>query len=184
MKFSSMTILVAAVLGACTTLEEQGTPSTTLPSSSNLQGSATPSATAPAEGRAAPITSTKPNPRATSTKIATPTKNSVYFDLDKDDIKPEFRGVIEQHAKYLSENPTSRARIEGNADERGSREYNLALGQRRAEAVINTLKLLNVPDSRLEAISYGEERPRRTGHDEPSWGENRRGDFVLVEGGK
>jgi peptidoglycan-associated lipoprotein len=111
--------------------------------------------------------------------MATPAKNSVYFDFDKYDIKPEFRNVIEDQAKYLRENPSLRARIEGNADERGSREYNIALGQRRAEVVMKSLMLLGVPQSRMEAISFGEEKPRRTGHDEASWSENRRGDVVL-----
>jgi peptidoglycan-associated lipoprotein len=87
--------------------------------------------------------------------------------------------VIEENAKYLRENPSVRIRIEGNCDERGSREYNVALGQRRAEAVMKTLTLLGVAESRIEAISYGEEKPRAAGHDETSWAENRRGDVVL-----
>jgi peptidoglycan-associated lipoprotein len=115
-------------------------------------------------------------------KTGSPTKSSVYFEYDRDDIRPQFRGVIEEHAKYLRDNPALRVRVEGNADERGSREYNVALGQRRAEAVVRALGLLGVPASRMEALSYGEEKPRRTGHDEASWAENRRDDVVLEAG--
>ena len=104
----------------------------------------------------------------------------MYFDYDKFDIKPEYRPVIEQNAKYLLENASLQARIEGNADERGSREYNLALGQRRAEAVMRAMGLLGVPEKRMEAVSYGEEKPRRTGHDEGSWAENRRSDLLVA----
>jgi peptidoglycan-associated lipoprotein len=107
---------------------------------------------------------------------------SVYFEYDRDEIKPEYMGVVQDHAKYLRENPKVHVRIEGNADERGSREYNVALGQRRAEAVMKALGLLGVPASRMEAISYGEEKPRGTGHDEASWAENRRDDFVIEAG--
>jgi peptidoglycan-associated lipoprotein len=114
--------------------------------------------------------------------MGAPTKSSVYFGYDQDEIRPEFRGVVEEHAKYLRENSALRVRIEGNADERGSREYNIALGQRRAEAVMKALALLGVPASRMEAISYGEEKPRGTGHDEGSWAENRRDDVVLEAG--
>jgi peptidoglycan-associated lipoprotein len=104
-------------------------------------------------------------------------KRSVYFALDVYDVKPEFRPLIEAHAKYLRQHPEARIRIEGNTDERGSREYNLALGQRRAESVMKMLKLLGVHENQVEAISFGEEKPRASGHDETSWAENRRSDF-------
>jgi peptidoglycan-associated lipoprotein len=104
-------------------------------------------------------------------------KRSVYFAFDVYDVKPEFRPLIEAHAKYLRQHPEARIRIEGNTDERGSREYNLALGQRRAESVMKMLKLLGVHENQVEAISFGEEKPRASGHDETSWAENRRSDF-------
>jgi peptidoglycan-associated lipoprotein len=103
----------------------------------------------------------------------------VYYDFDKSDLRTDSRALIEANARYLREHPSTKVRIEGNADERGSAEYNLALGQRRAENVEKTLKLLGVQDSRMEAISYGKEKPRKTGHDEASWAENRRSDLVY-----
>ena len=108
-----------------------------------------------------------------------PSGRSVYYDFDKSDLRAESRALIEANARYLREHPATKVRIEGNADERGSAEYNLALGQRRAENVEKTLRLLGVQDSRMEAISYGKEKPRRTGHDEASWAENRRSDLVY-----
>ena len=106
-------------------------------------------------------------------------KRSIYYDFDKYDISAESRALIEAHARYLRENPNVKVRIEGNADERGSAEYNLALGQRRAESVAHMMKVLGVPDGRIEAVSLGKEKPKRTGHDESSWQENRRSDIVY-----
>ena len=106
-------------------------------------------------------------------------KRAVYFDFDQFVIKPEFTVTVEAHGRYLAGNPARRVTIEGNADERGSREYNLALGQKRAEAVKSRLTLLGATDTQVDTISYGEERPRASGHDETSWAENRRADIVY-----
>jgi peptidoglycan-associated lipoprotein len=106
-------------------------------------------------------------------------KRSVYFDFDKYAVKPEYRALVEAHAKYLASHPELSIRIEGNADDRGSREYNLSLGQKRAVAVKSAANLLGVPDKQLETISYGEEKPKATGDDEASWSENRRADIVY-----
>jgi peptidoglycan-associated lipoprotein len=108
-----------------------------------------------------------------------PSDRSVYYDLDKSEIKPGARSVIQAHAQYLRDHPGVKIRIEGNADERGSAEYNLALGQRRAEGVTQMMKLLGVPEGRVEAVSLGKEKPRKSGHDEASWAENRRSDIVY-----
>jgi len=116
---------------------------------------------------------------ASAAGVAMPSGRSVYYDFDKSDLRTESRALIEANARYLREHPATKVRIEGNADERGSAEYNLALGQRRAENVEKTLRLLGVQDSRMEAISYGKEKPRKTGHDETSWAENRRSDLVY-----
>jgi peptidoglycan-associated lipoprotein len=172
----SVSFFVALALAGCASVEEQ-TPAPVVPQ-------ATPAAPAPSAGTvqrpAAPSTAVAPpSAPAFASKTAMPGKRSIYFDFDRVEIKPEFRAVIEENAKYLRENPSVRIRIEGNCDERGSREYNVALGQRRAEAVMKTLALLGVAESRMEAISYGEEKPRAAGHDETSWAENRRGDVVL-----
>jgi len=104
-------------------------------------------------------------------------KRSIYFDLDSFVVKEEFRPTVEAHANFMKRNPGRKVVLEGNTDERGSREYNLALGQKRAEAVKSMLKVLGVPEGQLEAISYGEERPKATGHDETAWAENRRADI-------
>lgn len=104
---------------------------------------------------------------------------SVYFDFDDYSIKTEYQGMVERHGKYLASHPGVAIKIEGNADERGSAEYNLALGQKRAEAVSRALQLLGAKSSQMEAISWGEERPRAQGHDEAAWAQNRRADLVY-----
>ena len=107
-------------------------------------------------------------------------KRSVFYDFDKSIIKPEFRPMIEAHAGYLREHGAATVRIEGNCDERGSREYNLALGQRRADSVRKALGLLGVPDRRIETTSWGEEKPRAAGHNEAAWAQNRRSDIIYT----
>jgi peptidoglycan-associated lipoprotein len=105
-------------------------------------------------------------------------KRSVYYEFDKYDVKPEYRTLIESHARWLRANPQARLTIEGNTDEWGSREYNVALGQRRAEAVTRMMVLMGVKPEQIEAISFGKEKPRATGHNEAAWAENRRSDFA------
>lgn len=124
-------------------------------------------------------------PLGTSTVAADPLKDpsnilykrSVYFDLDSNIIKDEYKPIVSAHAKYLSQNRGKQVRIEGNADERGSSEYNLALGQRRADAVKQMMQLLGAPVSQIETISFGKEKPKAAGHDESAWAENRRADI-------
>lgn len=106
-------------------------------------------------------------------------RRSIYFDFDSFVIKDEFRGTVEAHSRYLLGHNAKRVVIQGNTDERGSREYNLALGQKRAEAVRRAMSALGVPDRQMEAVSFGEERPRATGADEASYAENRRADLVY-----
>ena len=105
------------------------------------------------------------------------TSRSVYFDFDKSSIKPEGLTLLEQHGKFLAANPDVSIKVGGNADERGGAEYNLALGQKRADAVVKALKSFGVKDAQLEAVSYGKEKPKATGHDEVSYAENRRADL-------
>jgi peptidoglycan-associated lipoprotein len=104
-------------------------------------------------------------------------QRAVYFDFDSFVIKPESQPLIEAHARYLKANKTRKAALEGHADERGGREYNLALGQKRAEAVRRALGLLGVADSQLEAVSFGKEKPAVQGSDEAAWAKNRRVEF-------
>lgn len=101
----------------------------------------------------------------------------IYFDYDSVAIKPEFQGLIEGHARFLRANPSRRIAIEGHTDERGGREYNLALGQRRAEAVRRALGLLGVADNQIEAVSFGKEKPAVAGADEGAWAKNRRAEI-------
>jgi peptidoglycan-associated lipoprotein len=103
----------------------------------------------------------------------------IYFDYDSYVIKPEFQTLIEQHARFLKANRTRHVVIEGHTDERGGREYNLALGQRRSEAVRRAFGLLGVPDTQLEAVSFGEEKPATAGGDESSWSQNRRAEIAY-----
>ncbi|MDO9437461.1 MAG: peptidoglycan-associated lipoprotein Pal [Hydrogenophaga sp.] len=98
----------------------------------------------------------------------------VYFDYDSFEVKGEFAAVLEANAKYLNANRTRRVNLEGHTDERGGREYNLALGQKRAEAVRRSLALLGVPETQMEAVSFGEEKPAQTGFDEAAFSKNRR----------
>lgn len=102
---------------------------------------------------------------------------SVYFPFDVSAVQDADKPLVEAHAKYLSAHPDRKVRLEGNADERGSTEYNLALGQRRAESVKKMLVLGGAKASQIDTVSYGEEKPVGTGHDEASWSKNRRTDF-------
>jgi len=106
-------------------------------------------------------------------------KRSVYFDFDKSLIRAEFQPLIEAHGRYMVEHVARQIRIEGNCDERGGREYNLALGQRRADAVRERMELVGVTATRIETISFGKEKPKTLGHDEKAWAENRRADVVY-----
>lgn len=98
----------------------------------------------------------------------------IYFDFDAYAVKDEFRPIVEAHANLLKQNPTAKEVAEGHTDERGGSEYNLALGQKRAEAVVKQMEVLGVGESQLEAVSYGKERPAVDGHDESAWAKNRR----------
>lgn len=122
-------------------------------------------------------TSMAPLPAYLDPKSPISTQRSVYFDFDDFSVKNEYRGLIERHGKYLNSMPKLAIRIEGNADERGSAEYNLALGQKRAEAVRKALEIYGVKGSQLEAVSWGSERPKAQGHDETAWAQNRRADL-------
>lgn len=107
-------------------------------------------------------------------------KRSVYFDFDSFVVRDEYRPLVEAHARYLTTNRGRRIAIQGNTDDRGSREYNLALGQRRAEAVKRVMTVLGVQEGRIETVSFGEEKPAAAGHDEAAWAQNRRGDIKYA----
>ncbi len=163
MKFA-LTALVSAsiLLTACS--------STPVAESAPEAKAATPVATAPAQVLPAHL-----DPNSAISK-----QRSIYFDFDVFTIKPQYNSVIEQHAAYLKANPQLQVRLEGNADERGSREYNLSLGQKRSESVKRAMTTLGATAGQQEAVSFGEEKPKAAGHDETSWAENRRVDIVYV----
>ena len=172
--------LALAVLAACTSVDlkapakiEKRDGSAALPGSTDPN--ATTGAGAAGVSGVAPVVVQEKDPL---TDPASPlAKRSVYFQYDSFVIQPEFQAVVEAHARYLSTNRNKRVVVEGNTDERGGREYNLALGQKRADAVRRALATLGVDDAQVEAISFGEEKPRAIGNDEASLAENRRADL-------
>ena len=154
-------------------------------SSTKLSDSAT-----PIEDRSATSANTGADPRSVATVTAPATdplndpkgvlaRRSVYFDYDSYSVKDEFKPVLDAHSKYLEMNKGRKIIIQGNTDDRGGREYNLALGQKRAEAVRKSMSLLGVPEAQMEAVSLGKEKPKATGSDEASFAENRRADVVY-----
>ncbi|MBZ0248626.1 MAG: peptidoglycan-associated lipoprotein Pal [Burkholderiales bacterium] len=144
--------------------------------------------TTPTTQPSRPATSTTTSPTTQPAIAANPltdpknilSKRSVYFDFDSNVVKDEFRPVVQAHARYMVDRKDARIRVEGNCDERGSREYNLALGQRRAEAVKRVMTVLGVQEGRIETVSFGEEKPAAAGHDEAAWAQNRRGDIKYA----
>lgn len=105
-------------------------------------------------------------------------KRSVYFEYDSFTVSEQYRPIIEAHANYLAANRNARATLQGHGDERGAREYNIALGQKRADAVKRMMTLLGVQEIQIETVSFGEEKPKNPGHDESAWAENRRVDIL------
>lgn len=108
-------------------------------------------------------------------------EHSVFFEFDDSAIAREWQPVVQRHGEYLSHAPQLKIVVQGNTDERGSSEYNLALGQRRAESVKKALELVGAKASQIEAVSFGEEKPQATGHDEAAWRQNRRADIVYAK---
>jgi peptidoglycan-associated lipoprotein len=107
-------------------------------------------------------------------------KRVIYFDFDKSEIKPEFADIVTAHARNLSSHPNLKIKLEGNTDERGTREYNIGLGERRAQAVRRALMLQGVAESQLNTVSFGAERPAVEGDDEAAWAQNRRVELVYT----
>ena len=139
----------------------------------------------PPEETATPVETApmQPNGRYTPESLDTDSclrERVIYFDLDRTEIKPEFQAQIACHAEYLKQFPNARVRLEGNADERGSREYNLGLGERRGDAVQSALVAAGASGSQLNVVSYGEERPVCRQHEESCWSKNRRVEIIYT----
>jgi peptidoglycan-associated lipoprotein len=130
---------------------------------------------------AAPVATTQGGTQLTAEQLAkqalAQVGSVVYFDYDSSDLKSESNAIVTAHAKYLSTNSSLKVRLEGNTDERGSREYNIGLGERRAQAVRRALLLQGVTEAQVTTLSYGEERPAVTGSDESAYAKNRRVEF-------
>jgi peptidoglycan-associated lipoprotein len=141
----------------------------------------TPTPTHPGQGAQSQAVSSQPvamNPLNDPSNILY--KKSVYYAFDKYNIEPQYMPIVEAHAGYIKSHPDAAVRLEGNCDERGSREYNLALGQRRADGVKSAMELLGVADKQIETVSWGSEKPKAPGHDEAAWAQNRRTDIVYT----
>lgn len=128
---------------------------------------------------AAPAAAVAVDPLDDATSILA--KRSVYYPLDVDTVQAADKPAVEAHAKYLADHASRKVRLEGNCDERGSNEYNLALGQRRADGVKKMLELGGAQAAQLESVSYGEEKPKGSAHDEASWSQNRRTDLNYAK---
>ena len=168
----SLSLLAAALLAAACASHETTTAN---PASTAGNGS---TASANNAGTATPNSGNAVNGNATA-EAAMPT-GSVYFDFDSNEVKDQYQPVIQAETRYLGSHPNAKLRIEGNCDERGSREYNLALGQRRAEAVKHVMTVLGANGSKIETVSFGEEKPVAPGHDEAAWAKNRRDDIKYA----
>ncbi len=170
---AALALLAAAVLAACssTPLDDNKAPVENRTGTSATPGGSSSSGATP-QSRVVPVDIAKTDNTALSGL-----PRVVYFDFDSFVVKDEFRPTVEANAKALSVDARRRVSIEGHTDERGGREYNLALGQKRAEAVAKSLALLGAKDSQLEAVSFGKERPAVQGSDEAAWAKNRRAEL-------
>jgi peptidoglycan-associated lipoprotein len=172
-------IAAAALMAACasTTSDDQTPAPVSGPGGAGGKpGGVTTAPVSPVDVTKGGAGSPEADPRVKQGPLA---QRSIYYDLDKFDIKDEYRGMVESHAKYLRENPAARMLIQGNTDERGSREYNVGLGQRRADGVKRMLVLLGARDGQIESVSLGEEKPQAEGHNEDAWAKNRRSDMLY-----
>lgn len=167
-------LLASLLLAAC-----QSTPTTTAPvdERSTTPGTATAVPAGPGTAATTDAGGLRVNPLKDPNNILS--KRNVYFDFDAYVVKDEFKPLVTAHAKYLAANKGSKMVVQGNADERGTHEYNLALGQRRADAVKKLMVLLGATEAQIETVSFGKEKPRNAGHDEAAWAENRRDDIVY-----
>jgi len=167
--------IAVLTLAACSTTNLAETADVTGKAVAAAPASPAPApAPAPAKSAVAAVVADHLNPSSLISK-----ERSVYFDFDQFVIKANDGPLIERQGKYLASKQNLAIRVEGNADERGGREYNLALGQKRADAVVRALKVYGVSEKQLEAVSFGSEKPAMQGHDEVVWAQNRRVDLAY-----
>lgn len=180
--FVWIAVLATALAAGCSSHKARPTPNASanvppLPSEQSETAGAGQNA-ANAAGAAAVANGTAPGVEGPTGDLLD--TKTIYFDFDSSQIKSDYNPVIAAHAKYLASNPSVRVRLEGNTDERGTREYNIGLGERRAQTVRQALMLQGVTDAQITTVSYGEERPAVTGHVEAAWSKNRRVDIVYL----
>jgi len=176
--------LFAALLAGCASTP---TPESSAPvedrTASTAAGSGAGASTSPGSGSNIGGTATQGSGQG-SAALRDPnnilSRRSIYFDYDSDQVKDQYRPLVEAHARYLQGNRSARMTIQGNTDERGSREYNIALAQRRADSAKRMMQLLGAGETQIETVSFGKEKPKNPGHDETAWAENRRDDIVYA----
>lgn len=171
-----MSLLLAATLAACSNNAVKNKPAAPVVDSGNSSQTRTASKDEGASTSGVNQNDASANPLKDPNNILS--KRSVYFDFDKDEVKAEFRPLVEAHAKYLVANPNAKVIFQGNADARGSREYNLSLGQRRSVAVKKAVNVLGAQDKQIETVSYGEEKAKEC-KDETCYQQDRRVDIVY-----
>jgi len=169
-----VTLAAAAMLAACATSTDKSTQ----------EGAKVEERGKPAsKPEVARVEAGKPAGSSTFAALKDPnnilSKRSIYYDYDKFDVRDDYRSLVEAHAKFLRENPSAKMLVQGNTDERGSREYNVGLGQRRSDGVKRMLQLLGAREEQIESVSLGEEKPQTDGHNEDAWSKNRRSDMLY-----
>jgi peptidoglycan-associated lipoprotein len=166
-------VLVAAALALSGCASKPPKPGPTEESPAANQG-------AQGAGAAGNYSRAGPDEEASGPQAGLLAQRVIYFDFDSSEIKGAGTDLVAAHAKYLAANPAIRVRLEGHTDERGSREYNIGLGERRAQSVRRALLLQGASDVQISTVSYGEERPAVPGHDEAAWAKNRRVEIVYL----
>ena len=169
-----LAVTLGALFAGCssTKLDEAPVESRNVPADGSSAGGAGGAGSGTAQSNVATVDLSKQGAGAAATGLLA--QRTVFFDFDSFVVKDEYRPMLEAHAQALGANRGTRMTLEGHTDERGGREYNLALGQKRADAVLRTMVLLGVQETQLEAVSFGEEKPAVQGSDEAAWAKNRR----------
>jgi len=172
MRRAIIIVLVAASLslGACASKRPKPAPEAPNAANEGAQGS----------GAGGNYSKAGPDDESAGPQGGLLAERTVYFDFDSSEIKGAGTDVVAAHAKYLAAHTATRVRLEGHTDERGSREYNIGLGERRAQSVRRALLLQGAADAQISTVSYGEERPAVAGHDEAAWAKNRRVEIVYL----
>ena len=179
MKKIALAVLMAALVAGCQTTSTTAPIDDKSGSTATTPGTGTPGAsTSGTTAGGVQGSNTGANPLRDPNNILS--KRSVYFEFDSFTVADQYKPIVEAHARYLAQNRAARVTLQGHADERGSREYNIALGQKRADAVKRMMTLMGVQEVIVETVSFGKEKPRNMGHDEAAWAENRRVDIIYA----